>query len=268
MPHRRRNRSQAHAEGPRELVRPARVRLREIQRAVLGVARREVRGLREVRELALGRRAAVPLLEPRRAAAQVRGDRLTPGGEHAHHRAADALDLEPVAVVPRNPFEAEAAGEGFFEVLGDDRGDGADVLVVPERVRGAPFAVGRRPGDVGDLGVDVQLHVAVPGGVLQPVRHRQVGLVPLAGLPAAHPSAVGAGAGVARFALEVAETGMHGLPDHLVDLGDQGRPVLVAVSPAWRARRAFSPREAWKSEMLLDRRQGQSRRRGDSAGPS
>jgi hypothetical protein len=48
------------------------VRLREIQRAVLGVARGEVRRLREVRELALGRRAAVPLLEPRRAATQIR----------------------------------------------------------------------------------------------------------------------------------------------------------------------------------------------------
>ena len=35
VPHRRRDRGQAHAEGPRELVRPARVRLREIQRAVL-----------------------------------------------------------------------------------------------------------------------------------------------------------------------------------------------------------------------------------------
>ena len=44
----------------------------------------------------------------------------------------------------------------------------------------------------------MQLHVAVPGGVLQPVRHRQVGLVPLAGLPAVDPGAVGAGAGVAR----------------------------------------------------------------------
>ena len=75
----------------------------------------------------------------------------------------------------------------------------------------------------------MQLHVAVPGGVLQPVRHRQVGFVPLAGLPAVDPGAVGAGAGVARLALEVAEPGVHGLPDHLVDLGDQGGPVRVAV---------------------------------------
>jgi hypothetical protein len=39
------------------------VRLREIQRAFLRRACGEVRCLREVRELALGRRAAVPLLE-------------------------------------------------------------------------------------------------------------------------------------------------------------------------------------------------------------
>ena len=238
MPHRRRDRSQAHAEGPRELVRPARVRLREIQRAVLGVARREVRRLREVRELALGRRAAVPLLEPRGAAAQVGGDGFAAGGEQAHHLAADAFDLEAVAVVPRDPFQAEPAGEGFFQVLGDDRGDRADVLVVPEGVRRPPFAVGRRPGDVGDLGVDVQLHVAVPGGVLQPVRHRQVRLVPLAGLPAVHPGAVGAGAGVAGLALEVAEPGVHGLPDHLVDLADQAGPVRIAVVVAGLAGQA------------------------------
>ena len=238
VPDRRRDRRQRHAEGARELVRPARVRLREIQRAVLGVARVEVRRLREVRELALGRRAAVPLLEPRRAAAQVRGDRRAAGGEHAHHLAADALDLEAVAVVARGPFQAEPGGEGFFQVLGDDRGDRADVLVVAQGVRGPPFPVGARPGGVGDLGVDVQLHVAVPGGVLQPVRHRQVRFVPLAGLPAVHPGAVGAGAGVAGLALEVAEPGVHGLPDHLVDLADQGGPVRIAVVVAGLAGQA------------------------------
>jgi hypothetical protein len=110
-----------------------------------------------------------------------------------------------VAVIAGGPFHAEPAGEGFFQVLRHDRGDRADVLVVPERVRGAPFAVGAGLGDVGDLGVDVQLHVTVPGGVLQPVRHRQAGLVPLAGLPAVDPSVVRPGAGVTGLALEVAE---------------------------------------------------------------
>jgi hypothetical protein len=64
-------------------------------------------------------------------------------------------------------------------------GDGADVLVVAQGVRGTPLAVGVRLGGVGDLGVGVQLHVAVPGGVLEPVRGGQVGFVPLAGLAAA-----------------------------------------------------------------------------------
>jgi hypothetical protein len=73
---------------------------------------------------------------------------------------------------------------------------------------------------VGDLGVDVQLHVAVAGGVLEPVRHGQVGLVPLAGLPGVDPGVVGSGAGVAGLALEVIEAGVHGLPDHAVDFGD------------------------------------------------
>jgi len=54
------------------------VRLRDIQRAVLRVARLEVRRLRELREFALGRRTAVPLLELRGADAQVGGDRFAP----------------------------------------------------------------------------------------------------------------------------------------------------------------------------------------------
>jgi hypothetical protein len=88
------------------------VRLREIQHAVLRVARLEVRRLREVREFALGWRASVSLLEPRRADAQVLGDRFAAGGEQAHHVAADAFNLEAVAVVAGGPFQAEPLSEG------------------------------------------------------------------------------------------------------------------------------------------------------------
>src|SRR5271154_6840464 len=35
-----------------------------------------------------------------------------------------------------------------------------------------------------------------------------------------------------------------------------------SLSPAWRARRAFSPREAWKIEMDLDRDRVRSKNRG------
>src|SRR5208337_2267750 len=193
VPHRRRDGRQAHAGGTGELVRPALVQLLQVEDLVFRGARLEVRGLREVRELALGGFASVALLEPRGAGAQVGGDGLAAGGEQAHHLAADALDLEAVPVVAGGPFQAEPGGEGFFQVLGDDRGDRADVLVVAEGVRGAPFAVGYGLGDVGDLGVDVQLHVAVAGGVLQPVRDGQVRFVPLAGLAAVDPGVVGAG---------------------------------------------------------------------------
>ena len=214
------------------------MRLREIQRAVLGVARLEVGRLRELREFALRRRAAVALLEPRGAGAQVGGDRLPAGGEQAHHLPGDALDLESVPVISGGPFQAEPGGERFLQVLRDDRGDGADVLVVTEGVRGAPFPVDVRFGDVGDLGVDVQLHVAVPGGVLQPVRHGQVRLVPLAGLPAVDPGAVGSGPRVAGLALEVGEPGPDGLPDHVIDLGDQGGPILISLLVAGLAGQA------------------------------
>ena len=65
-------------------------------------------------------------------------------------------DLEAVAVLAGSPLQAEAAGEGFLEVLGGDRGHRADVLVVAQGIRGPPLPVGPGPGDVGDLGVDVQ----------------------------------------------------------------------------------------------------------------
>jgi hypothetical protein len=193
VPHRRRDGRQAHANCARELFRPARVQLREIKRPLFRGACLEVGRLREPCEFALGRLASVLLLELRGAGTQVGGDGLAAGGEHAHHGAADALDLEAVAVIARGPLEAEPAGERFFEVLGDDRADGADVLVVAQGIRGAPFPVGGGLGDVGDLGVDVQLHVPVAGGVLQPVRHGQIGLVPLAGLAAMYPGVVRAG---------------------------------------------------------------------------
>jgi hypothetical protein len=50
------------------------VQLREIQGSFLPGARGKVGRLRELRKLALGGVAAVALLEPRRAGAQVRGD--------------------------------------------------------------------------------------------------------------------------------------------------------------------------------------------------
>ena len=95
-----------------------------------------------------------------------------------------------MTVVARSPFQAEPLCQRFFQVLGDDRADGADVLVVAEGVRSAPFPVGGCFGDVGDLGVDVELHVAVAGSVLQPVRHGKIGFVPLAGFAAVYPGVV------------------------------------------------------------------------------
>jgi hypothetical protein len=53
-----------------------------------------------------------------------------------------------------------------------------------------------------------------------------------------HPLAVGAGAGIARLALEVSEPGVRGLPDHVVDLVDQPGPVLIAVVVAGLAAQA------------------------------
>ena len=93
-------------------------------------------------------------------------------------------------VIPRGPFQAEPAGQRLLQVLGDDRAHCPDVLVVAKGVRRPPLPVDHRAGAVGDLGVHVQLHVAVPAGVLQPVRNHQVRLVPLPGLPPVHTGVV------------------------------------------------------------------------------
>jgi hypothetical protein len=57
-----------------------------------------------LREFALKQRAAVMLLEPRGAAAQVGADGLAVRGEQANHLAGDALDLEAAAVVAGGPL--------------------------------------------------------------------------------------------------------------------------------------------------------------------
>jgi hypothetical protein len=140
----------------------------------------------------------------------------------------NALDLEAVAVLARGPLDADPVAQGFFQVLGGDRADRADVLVVAKGIRGTPLPVRGRPGHMGDLGLDMELHVAVPGGVLQPVRRHQVRLVPLTGFPAVDPLAVRAGAGVAGLTLEVGEARVDRLVDHRVYLGHHVRPVLFS----------------------------------------
>ena len=185
---------------------------RQVERAFLALAGGEVRRLRELRQFPLRRGAAVPLFEPRRAVAHVGGDRAPARGEQVHHLLRDAHDLEPVPVLPRRPLHAEPGSQRLLQMLGGDRRHRPDVLGVAQRVRRPPLPVNTGAGDVGDLRVDVQLHVAVARGVLQPVRHRQVRLPPLARLPAADPGVVGAGAGVTGLPLEVAEADVDGLP--------------------------------------------------------
>jgi len=90
------------------------------------------------------------------------------------------------------------------------QGAAHEQAVWPDGVDAEEVAVGQRTAGFTGL-----------GGVV--VRADQVGIVPLAGLPAVNPGVVRAGAGVARLALEVFEAGVHGLPDHLVG------------NPSWRA---------------------------------
>jgi hypothetical protein len=52
-----------------------------------------------------------------------------------------------------------------------------------------------------------------------------------------------AGAGVADLALEVAEPGVHGLPDHVIDLAGQAGPVRIAVVVTGLAGQAGVPAE-------------------------
>jgi len=88
--------------------------------------------------------------------------------------------------------------------------------------------------------------------------------VPLAGLPAVDAGAVGAGAGVPGLALKVAKPSVYGLPDHLVDLADQGGPVGVAVLVACLAGEAGVLAEGGvgKIEMDLDSEMVRSKNSG------
>jgi len=144
-------------------------------------------------------------------------------------------------------------GQGLLKVLGHDRCDGADVLVVAVGVRCPPFAVRHGPGGVGDLGVDVQLHVAVPGGVLQPVRHRQLGLV---NCPVSRPSTLLAWEPVRVYP---ASRWKYSNPActafQIIWSTSPTRPDQYSspsLSPACQATRAFSPSEAWKIEIDLE----------------
>ena len=113
----------------------------------------------------------------------------------------------------------------------------------------------------------MQLHIAVTGGVLQPVRHGQVGLVPLAGFAAVDPGVVGAGSRVAGFALEVAEPGVHGLPDHRRRPRRPGRTSTVAVVVAGLAGQAGVLAEGGVEERdRSSRARGSGRRTGGSGG--
>jgi hypothetical protein len=56
-------------------------------------------------------------------------------------------------------LHAEPGSQRLLQVLGSDRRHRADVLAVAEGVRGTPFPVLAGLDYVGDLGVDVQLHV-------------------------------------------------------------------------------------------------------------
>jgi hypothetical protein len=82
-----------------------------------------------------------------------------------------------------------------------------------------------------------------------------------------HPGSVAAGAGVAGLALEVAEPGVHGCPDHVVDLGDQAGPVRVAVVVSCLAGQAgVLPQRGVEDRDALGERQGQVEEQGTLAG--
>jgi hypothetical protein len=53
----------------------------------------------------------------------------------SHHRShcSGNFDLEAVPVVG-GPFQAEPGGESFLQMLGDDRADRADMLVVTQGI--------------------------------------------------------------------------------------------------------------------------------------
>ena len=155
-------------------------------------------------------------------------------------------------------------GEGFFQVLGDDRGDRADVLVVAQGVRGPPFAVGgwswrRGRSGSGRAAACRRRGRCAAASAPRPGRPRATGRSP-GRAPGCCASRCGcsrprAGSSRTRRARPARSCRRPRRPGRT----STGRP---AWSPAWRARRAFSPREAWKIEMDLDSERVRSKNRG------
>jgi hypothetical protein len=85
------------------------------------------------------------------------------------------------------------------------------------------------------------------------------GLAPaLAGLLPVDAGVMGAGAGVARFLLEVGKAGVDGAPDHRVDFGQQAAPVLVAfVVPGLAGQAGVLAEGGVEDRDRLRQRQGQ-----------
>src|ERR1035441_8589950 len=117
------------------------------------------------------------------------------GGVGVHLRPGDALDLVAAPVGARDPLHAEFARQLALHRGGGDRLHGTEDGAQAGGVVGAPLAVAERPGDPGDLVVDVVLGVAVPAGALQPGGDNQPGGLKPARLAAVDPGAVVAGAG-------------------------------------------------------------------------
>jgi hypothetical protein len=132
-------------------------------------------------------------------------------------RAADAADLEPVPVVARDPLQPEPGAERFLEVLGGDRADGADVLVVAEAVRRPTFAVEADAATCAICewtyrrrGRCAALRAPPPGPPHGTGRS-----------PGSCPACCATRSGCSGLPLEELKAGVEGLPDRGVNLGDQ-----------------------------------------------
>ncbi len=189
----------------------------------------------DAQQLARSRPAAVLELPCLRELAFLLVHLNGPGGKRVHLLLGDAVNLVPAPVRARDPLHAELARQLALHRCRRDGLHGAEDRAHAYRVQGQPLPVAERPGDPGDLVVDVVLRVAVPAGALQPGRDDQPGLLEPARLTSVDPGAVVAAAGDPRPGLQVLQRGPVGpvqdLLERLLPPGPVRSGVLVPGQP-------------------------------------
>jgi hypothetical protein len=213
-------------------VPPARQRVPVDRTRVLAPARLQRGVVGDVQQLTRSRRAAVPARPRPRELAFLLVHLHGPGRVGVHLRLRHAAYLVAASVGARDPVHAERARQLALHRGSRDGLQGAEDPTHAHGVQGQPLPVAERPGDPGDLIVNVILGITVPAGALQPGRDDQPGGLEPARLAPVDPGAVVTAAGDPGPSLQVLQRRPVGpvqdLLEHRLPAGPVRGGLLVA----------------------------------------